>query len=97
MKVTPLSAMSCPPRFEARQVIGTVAHYRQRDYWRSIEHPQIGRAIPYPRGPFACDALRIEPRGRAPNLGEHTQHVLAHDLGMSADAIMALRTSGVVR
>ena len=74
-----------------------VAHYRQRDYWRSIEHPQIGRAIPYPRGPFACDALRIEPRGRAPNLGEHTQHVLAHDLGMSADAIMALRTSGVVR
>ena len=74
-----------------------IAHYRQRDYWRSIEHPQIGRTIPYPRGPFASDALGIEPRGRAPNLGEHTQHVLAHDLGLSADAITALRSSGVVR
>ncbi len=74
-----------------------IAHYQQRDYWRSIEHPEIGRSIPYPRGPFACDALGIEPRGRAPHLGEHTQHILAHDLGISADAITALRASGVVR
>ncbi len=74
-----------------------IPHYQQRDYWRSIEHPEIGRSIPYPRGPFACDALGIEPRGRAPRLGEHTQHLLAHDLGISADAITALRASGVVR
>ena len=33
-------------------------HYQQRDYWRHIEHPQIDRAIPYPRGPFARGAAR---------------------------------------
>jgi len=74
-----------------------IPHYRQRDYWRSIEHPEIGRSIPYPRGPFTCDALGIETRGRAPHLGEHTQHILAHDLGLSTDAIQALRAAGVIR
>jgi len=31
--------------------------------------------------PFACDALHLEPRGRAPNLSEHTRQVLTQDLG----------------
>jgi crotonobetainyl-CoA:carnitine CoA-transferase CaiB-like acyl-CoA transferase len=74
-----------------------IPHYRQRDYWRSIGHPEIGRSIPYPRGPFACDALHIEPRGRAPRLGEHTHQILTQDLGMTADAIEALRASGAIR
>ena len=72
-------------------------HYQQRDYWRNIEHPQIGRAIPYPRGPFACEALQIEPRGRAPLLGEHTRHVLTHDLGLNEQAIAALTAAGAIK
>lgn len=72
-----------------------LTHYEQRGYWRNIEHPQIGRAIPYPRGPFACDALGTEPRGRAPNLGEHTLQVLTQDLGLNAQAITALAAAGV--
>jgi crotonobetainyl-CoA:carnitine CoA-transferase CaiB-like acyl-CoA transferase len=74
-----------------------IPHYQQRDYWRSIEHPEIGRAIRYPRGPFACDELRIEPRGRAPHLGEHTRQVLAQDLGMNNDEIATLTASGAIR
>ena len=74
-----------------------IPHYQQRDYWRSVEHPQIGRAIPYPRGPIACDALQLEPRGRAPNLGEHTRQVLAHDLGLPEDQIAALTAAGAIR
>jgi crotonobetainyl-CoA:carnitine CoA-transferase CaiB-like acyl-CoA transferase len=72
-------------------------HYTQRDYWRNIEHPQIGRAIPYPRGPFACDALQLEPRGRAPNLGEHTRHVLTQDLGLNEQEIAALTAAGAIK
>ena len=72
-----------------------LTHYEQRGYWRNVEHPQIGRAIPYPRGPFACDALGTEPRGRAPNLGEHTLQVLTQDLGLNAQAITALAAAGV--
>lgn len=74
-----------------------VAHYQQRGYWRSIEHPEIGRSIPYPCGPFACEALGIEPRGRAPHLGEHTRQVLAQDLGLDEPTIAALAASGAIR
>lgn len=74
-----------------------IPHYEQRDYWRKVDHPQIGRAIQYPRGPFACDALGTEPRGRAPNLGEHTREVLAHDLGLNEQEISALAAAGVIK
>jgi crotonobetainyl-CoA:carnitine CoA-transferase CaiB-like acyl-CoA transferase len=74
-----------------------IPHYRQRNYWRSIEHPQIGRAIPYPRGPVACDAIGIEPRRRAPHLGEHTRQVLGRDLGMNDGQIAALTAAGAIR
>ena len=74
-----------------------ITHYRQRDFWRGVEHPEIGRAIPYPRGPFMSDALGIEPRARAPHLGEHTAQVLERDLGLDAARIAALTAAGVAR
>ena len=74
-----------------------IPHYRQRNYWRSIEHPEIGRAIPYPRGPVACDAIGIEPRRRAPSLGEHTRQVLQQDLGLSSQDIASLTAVGAIR
>ena len=74
-----------------------IPHYQQRKYWRSIEHPQIGRAIPYPRGPIASDELQIEPRSRAPHLGEHTRPVLAGDLGLREEEIAALTAAGAIR
>src|SRR5690606_8258408 len=74
-----------------------IPHYQQRNYWRPIEHPEIGRAIPYPRGPVACDAIQIEPRRRAPRLGEHTKPVLVQDLGLSDEQFASLGASGAVR
>ena len=60
-----------------------------------MEYPQIGRAIPYPRSPFACSELGNEPRGRAPNLGEHTRQILTRDLGLDAQAVATLIAAGV--
>ena len=74
-----------------------VGHYQQRDFWRTVEHPEIGRAIPYPRGPYMSDALAIAPRGRAPHLGEHTRQVLEGDLGLPAAQVDALAAAGVIR
>ena len=53
--------------------------------------------IPYPRGPYVSDELRIEPRGRAPHLGEHTTQVLERDLGLRDAQIAALAAAGVLR
>jgi crotonobetainyl-CoA:carnitine CoA-transferase CaiB-like acyl-CoA transferase len=74
-----------------------VAHYRERGFWRDVEHPEIGRNVPYPRGPFMAEALGIAPRARAPHLGEHTRQVLMSDLGLPAAQIDALAAAGVIR
>jgi crotonobetainyl-CoA:carnitine CoA-transferase CaiB-like acyl-CoA transferase len=74
-----------------------IPHYTQRGYWRPIEHPEIGRAIPYPRGPVASEAIGIEPRRRAPHFGEHTTRVLQRDLGLSEQEIAALIAAGAAR
>jgi crotonobetainyl-CoA:carnitine CoA-transferase CaiB-like acyl-CoA transferase len=74
-----------------------VPHYQERNFWRAVEHPEIGRAVPYPRGPFMSEQLRLEPRGRAPHLGEHTTQVLERDLGLHGAQIAALAAAGVLR
>jgi crotonobetainyl-CoA:carnitine CoA-transferase CaiB-like acyl-CoA transferase len=74
-----------------------VPHYRERDFWRAVEHPEVGRAVSYPRGPFMSEPLGIAPRGRAPHLGEHTRQVLQADLGVPAAQIDALVAAGVIR
>jgi crotonobetainyl-CoA:carnitine CoA-transferase CaiB-like acyl-CoA transferase len=62
-----------------------------------VQYPQIGRAIPYPRSPFACHELGNEPRGRAPHLGEHTRQILREDLGLDEQAIATLIAAGVTQ
>jgi crotonobetainyl-CoA:carnitine CoA-transferase CaiB-like acyl-CoA transferase len=74
-----------------------VPHYQQRDFWRPVAHPEIGRSVSYPRGPFMSEQLQIEPRGRAPHLGEHTTQVLERDLGLGDEQIAALAAAGVLR
>ena len=53
------------------------AQLAAREFWREIEHPELGRSIRYP-GPFA-HATESPPRvsSRAPRIGEHTAEVLA--------------------
>jgi crotonobetainyl-CoA:carnitine CoA-transferase CaiB-like acyl-CoA transferase len=72
-------------------------HYEQRDFWREVDHPEIGRTVLYPSGPWHSDDLAVEPRRRAPNLGEHTREVLATDLGLSDQQVDALAVSEVIR
>jgi crotonobetainyl-CoA:carnitine CoA-transferase CaiB-like acyl-CoA transferase len=72
-------------------------HFEQRDFWREIDQPEIGRSVTYPRGPFTSDQIRVEPRGRAPHLGEHTRLILQNDLGLQDSEIDALTAAGVVQ
>ena len=74
-----------------------IPHYQQRNYWRSIEHPEIGRAIPYPRGPVACDALAD--RARGPCAAPRRAHAAGPPAGSGPerDEIDALAAAGAIR
>ncbi len=47
-----------------------------RDFWRELDHPEIGRKITYP-GPFVKSTTPIQYRRRPPLIGEHNDEVLA--------------------
>jgi crotonobetainyl-CoA:carnitine CoA-transferase CaiB-like acyl-CoA transferase len=70
-------------------------HFRERNYFVEVDHPEAG-PLPYTREPFRMMASPAVPVQRAPLLGEHTDTVLQHDLGLSSADLDALRRHGVV-
>ena len=66
-----------------------------REMTVDVEHPTLGRLRTLGT-PIKMSATPLNPRRRAPMLGEHTDDVLA-DAGYSADEIEQLRYSGAVR
>ena len=67
-----------------------------RDFWRELDHPELGRQITYP-GPFArfsngtCDVWR-----RAPLIGEHNEEVYCGELGLSKAELDKLKREKVI-
>jgi crotonobetainyl-CoA:carnitine CoA-transferase CaiB-like acyl-CoA transferase len=66
-----------------------------RGYWRTIEHPELGRKFLYP-GPFAkFSATPLEYRRRPPTIGEHNREVYG-ELGIDAADLRRLAERGIV-
>ncbi len=74
-----------------------ISHFKERNFWRDIEHEDIGKTLPYPRGFYFSEGLDVSPDGRAPHLGEHTKAILTEKLGMDAAQVDMLVQTGVVR
>ena len=66
-----------------------------REYWRDVEHPELGRSFRYP-GPFVrCEAKPIAYRRRAPTVGEHNAEIYA-EIGIDSAELARLRERGIV-
>lgn len=63
--------------------------------WEELEHPGVGTYL-MPGSPVAFGACAAVPVRRAPQLGEHTEEILADDLGLSDREIGRLAARGVV-
>jgi crotonobetainyl-CoA:carnitine CoA-transferase CaiB-like acyl-CoA transferase len=67
-----------------------------RHYWQVLDHPELGRAVPYP-GPFArFSEMPIIYRRRPPLVGEHNYEVYSGVLGLSAERIRDLAQREIV-
>ncbi|MGO9057577.1 MAG: CaiB/BaiF CoA transferase family protein [Candidatus Binataceae bacterium] len=70
--------------------------FKARGFWRTLDHPETGRAFVYP-GPFArFSATPIEYRRRPPTVGEHNREVYVDEMGLSTERIRELQAAGVV-
>ncbi len=84
--------MSTP--FNTPGTLLTDPHFRERGYWKEIDHPVVGRLI-YPGAPFRMDEGGWQIRRPAPLLGQHNEEVYGK-LGYSKEDLIHLRQSGVI-
>src|SRR5579885_660015 len=62
-----------------------------RGYWRTLEHPELGRRVTYP-GPFAkFSATPLEYRRRPPTIGEHNRQIDCGEMGLSEAELESCR------
>jgi len=67
-----------------------------REYWQSLEHPELGQTIRYP-GPFAkFSAAPLRYRYRPPTVGEHNREVYVDELGFSEQQVEEMQHVGVI-
>lgn len=51
-------------------------HFRQRQYWVKLDHPEVNDTIIYPGSPYLAPESPNVVRRRAPLIGEHNREVL---------------------
>jgi crotonobetainyl-CoA:carnitine CoA-transferase CaiB-like acyl-CoA transferase len=69
---------------------------KARQYWQTLEHPELARSFPYP-GPFAkFNEAPIVYRRRPPLIGEHNQEIYSQELGLSQANIQDLARRGII-
>jgi benzylsuccinate CoA-transferase BbsE subunit len=66
-----------------------------RDFWKDIEHPELGATFKYPGGAVMTTQGYVGVKHRAPLIGEHNDEIY-QELGLSADEIKALKKQKVI-
>jgi crotonobetainyl-CoA:carnitine CoA-transferase CaiB-like acyl-CoA transferase len=67
-----------------------------RNFFRDIEHPELGTKIKYPGGPVKVGVGDCGTRFRAPLIGEHNDEIYQEELGFSAQERVNMKQQGVI-
>ena len=89
------AGVAAGPCLTAPQVIED-PHVAARDMLVEIPRPDGGEPVLTPGNPIKLSKMADGPEERMPWLGEHTDAVLADELGLDADALADLRAKGVI-
>ncbi len=72
------------------------AHLHDRGFWKTVEHPELGRSFIYPGEAAIYNGSPWRISRRAPLIGEHNVEILCGELGLSPGELGALSESGIV-
>lgn len=82
------------PVYSPAEALGD-PHIVAGGYFTNVDYPGAPAAAPIAEPPFRLSSEPIGVRGRAPTLGEHTDHIL-QELGYDAQEIARLRAGGII-
>ncbi len=71
-------------------------HLRQRGFWETVEHPELGRSLTYAGAPVKMEGDAWKIRRRAPLVGEHNQEIYGGELGLTGEQLGLLTANGVI-
>ena len=72
------------------------SHFKARDFWIRVDHPELGECLTYPGVPFSCGEQRYNINRRAPLIGEHNQEVFCTEMGLTSDELRLLKAGGII-
>jgi len=67
-----------------------------RQFWQTVEHPEIGASITYPGICWHSNESTPRIGCRAPLVGEHNEHIYIDELGLSKDDLDSLSRKGII-
>ena len=70
--------------------------FKERDFWREIDHPELGEKITYPGGFVKTGIGDCGVRFRAPLIGEHNEAVLQEEMGISPEDMVNMKQRRVI-
>ena len=70
--------------------------FAARDFWREVDHPELGTKITYPGGFVKLSDAECGIRFRAPLIGEHNEEIYMKEMGMSTGELVILKQRGII-
>ena len=71
-------------------------HLQDRGFWKTVEHPELGRSFVYPGEAAIFNGTPWEISRRAPLIGEHNEDVYINVLGLSKAQVSELAALGTI-
>lgn len=71
-------------------------HLQDRGFWKTVEHPELGRSFVYPGEAAIYNGTPWEISRRAPLIGEHNEDVYINVLGLSKAQVAELAAFGTI-
>jgi crotonobetainyl-CoA:carnitine CoA-transferase CaiB-like acyl-CoA transferase len=74
----------------------TFPHLLARNFWRDIDHPELGTKITYPGGFVKTGIGDCGIRFRAPLIGEHNEEIYCKELGIPTKDLVVLKQRRII-
>jgi crotonobetainyl-CoA:carnitine CoA-transferase CaiB-like acyl-CoA transferase len=71
-------------------------HLQDRGFWKTVEHPELGRSFTYPGEAAIYNGSSWQISRRAPLVGEHNTEIYCGELGMPRDKLTMLSENRII-